>query len=90
MFSQTELIATINKVEILVIVNGQKVMPINPICEAFGIDEKAQRAKIQNDEILSSVGVLSTNLEAMKRAMKCSALLTSIFSAGSFPSTQEM
>ncbi|NEM97201.1 phage antirepressor N-terminal domain-containing protein [Pontibacter burrus] len=64
MEAQTEIVAKINKVEILVIENGQKLVPIKPICEAFGIDDKAQRQKIQDDEILGSIGVLSTSVGA--------------------------
>jgi len=34
-------IAKINDVEIQIINNGDKMMPIKPICEALGIDEDA-------------------------------------------------
>ena len=40
--------------------NGEKLIPIRPICEALGIDEESQRKKILSDEILSSVAVLRT------------------------------
>jgi hypothetical protein len=61
---QTRTVAIINDSKILVIENGQKLVPIKPICEALGIDAKAQRSKIQEDEILGSVGVLSASTGA--------------------------
>ena len=52
-------IARINDVEIQIVGNGEKRVPIKPICEALGIDESVQRKKLQSDEFLSSVTVLS-------------------------------
>lgn len=73
MTAQTKVIATINKVDIIVIENGQKYVPIKPICEAFGIDDKRQRQKIQEDEILGSVGGLrpSTGADGKTYEMFC-------------------
>jgi hypothetical protein len=56
----TRTVAVINNSKILVIENGQKIVPIKPICEALGIDVDSQRQKIKDDQILSSVAVLST------------------------------
>ncbi len=53
------IIATINQVEI--VVTSDMCVPIKPICEALGVDPKAQRDKIQAHPILSSVGGLSTS-----------------------------
>lgn len=54
--SQT-LISKINGVEIVTVDrNGEIFVPIKPICAALGIEDAAQRVKIQNDEFLSSVG----------------------------------
>lgn len=64
MKNQTRTVAVINKAKILVIENGEKLVPIKPICEALGIDARNQREKISEDEILSSVGVLSTSTGA--------------------------
>lgn len=64
MENTTKTVARINKVNILLIENGSKLVPIRPICEALGIDDKAQRSKIENDEILGSVKVLSTSTGA--------------------------
>lgn len=55
-------ISVINGVEICALVeNGETLIPIKPICEAIGIDAKAQREKIREHSILNSVGVLSTS-----------------------------
>ena len=55
------IIAKVNDQKIMVIENGEKLVPIKPICEALGIDAKVQRNKLNSDEILSSVRVLSTS-----------------------------
>lgn len=57
-----QVIAKINGVEIYAETNedGSVLVPIKPICTALGIDDRAQRTKIQEDDILNSVGVLST------------------------------
>jgi hypothetical protein len=61
MKEKTKTVAKINDVSIMLIDGTEKLVPIKPICEALSIDDKNQRSKIQNDEILSSVGVLSTS-----------------------------
>lgn len=73
MKAQTRTVAIINETKILLIENGQKLVPIKPICEALGIDAKAQRSKIQEDEILGSTGVLSTSVagDGKDREMFC-------------------
>jgi len=60
MKNETRTVAVINKSRILVIENGEKLVPIKPICEALGVDVDSQRKKINDDEILGSVTVLST------------------------------
>lgn len=42
-------------------------VPIKPICTALGIDDRAQRTKIQEDTFLAPVGVLSTSTGADNR-----------------------
>ena len=64
MEATTKTLARINKVDILLVENGEKLIPIKPICEALGVDDKAQKDKIKNDEILGSTGVLSTSVGA--------------------------
>ena len=53
------VVAKINGTEIVVVENGDKRVPIKPICQALGIDESAQRRRLKEDPILSSVTVLS-------------------------------
>ncbi|RNI27659.1 chromosome partitioning protein ParA [Rufibacter immobilis] len=55
----TRTVATVNNVSILIVENGEKIVPIRPICKAMGIDEDSQKRKIEGDEILSSVATLS-------------------------------
>ena len=69
-----QLISTINGVDIVTVErDGGIFVPIKPICEAIGIDDRAQRDKIQSDEILASTGVLSTSVAAdgKEREMFC-------------------
>lgn len=64
MEATTKTLARINKVDILLVENGEKLVPIRPICQVLGIDEDAQRRKINNDEILSSTATLSVAVGA--------------------------
>jgi hypothetical protein len=56
---KTQTVARINKVDILVIENGEKRVAIKPICEALGVSHKPQIEKLKEDPILSSVVTLS-------------------------------
>jgi len=54
-------IAKVNEQNVQIIEkNGNKYVPIKPICKALGIDFKSQYDKLKKDKILSSVMVLST------------------------------
>ena len=55
----TKTVAKINNVDILVIENGEKRVPLKPICEALGILFSSQLQKVKDDEILGSVVLLS-------------------------------
>ena len=57
---KTNAIAKVNEVAILMANDEQKLVPIKPICEALGIDRKAQQDKLEFDDFLRSVRVLST------------------------------
>lgn len=57
---ETKIITRVNNVDIVSTNDEQKLVPIKPICEALGISDRAQRAKIQEHPILSSVGMLSS------------------------------
>jgi len=59
METTTRALAKINNVSIVVIENGDKLIPVKPICEALGVDYSSQLQKLKSDEILSSVVVLS-------------------------------
>lgn len=46
---ETKTIARVNKTDIIVLVENvsKKLVPISPICDALGIDSKAQRNRIE-------------------------------------------
>jgi hypothetical protein len=46
---QTRTVAVINQTKILVVENGEKLVPIKPICQALGIDFARQKEKIESD-----------------------------------------
>jgi hypothetical protein len=61
----TKTLVKINNVAIQMVENGKdKLIPIKPICEALGIDYHSQRQKLDDDDFLSSVEVLSTSTGA--------------------------
>lgn len=64
-------VAKINNVQIVVVKNENKDVPIKPICEAIGIASNGQIEKIKSDPILSSVGktVLSTGADGKQYEM---------------------
>ena len=66
-------IAEINGSKILLIENGDKLVPIKPICQALGVAFQSQYEKLKNDEILSSTVTLSMTVGADKkdREMVC-------------------
>ena len=72
---ETKTLTTVNNVSIVLTrdENNRKLIPIKPICEALGIDEDAQRRKLQEDDFLSSTTVLSTVVAAdgKEREMVC-------------------
>lgn len=47
-----QTIAKINNTAIIIIENGDKRVPIRPICDALGVDHSKQLRKIKDDEIL--------------------------------------
>ncbi len=69
----TKTIAKINKVNILLIENGDRLVPIKPICEALGVAFEPQYKKIKSDEILSSTVTLKVTVGAdgKDREMVC-------------------
>ncbi len=65
METNQEVVATINNIEILVVdVNGQKRVPVKPICDALGIVSNSQIERIKNDPILGSTHMMSISVGA--------------------------
>ena len=56
---KTTTVARVNQIDIVLIENGEKRVPLKPICEAIGVDFSSQLQKVKEDEILGSVVVLS-------------------------------
>lgn len=69
----TYAVAQINKVDILIIENGEKMIAVKPICEALGINSNGQIERIKSDSILSSVNkiCLSTGKDKKQYEMFC-------------------
>lgn len=53
--STQSTVAKINNVEIIVIENGEKRIPVRPICDALGVSVQGQLEKLKTDPILGSV-----------------------------------
>lgn len=70
----TKIIAKVNNVDIVATKSENQLIPIKPICEALGIDDKAQRNRIDRDEILSSVGVIMTSTGADGKSYEMTCL----------------
>lgn len=67
----TREIAKVNNVAIMAGNDPKQLVPIKPICDALGIDAKAQRNRIDRDEILSSTGVIMTSVAADGKERGC-------------------
>ena len=67
------VVAKINGTEIVVVENGQKLVPIKPICEALGVAYEPQFTRLKNDPILSSTITLNVMVGAdgKNREMTC-------------------
>lgn len=70
---ETKTVAIVNKISILMIEDGEKLIPIKPICDALGISHQRQAEKFKSDEILSSTITLRVTVGADKkqREMMC-------------------
>jgi hypothetical protein len=66
-------VAKVNKVDITIIQNGEKLVAVKPICEALGISHKPQIERLKEDPILSSVVTLSmtTGSDGKRYEMTC-------------------
>jgi hypothetical protein len=65
-------LSVINEIKIVQLSNN--LVPIKPICQALGIDEDAQRRKLQNDDFFNSVTVLSTATGSDKKEYEMTCL----------------
>jgi hypothetical protein len=52
--TKTAVVAKINNIDIVIIENGDDIVPIKPICEALHIDYSTQVQRLKSDPILSS------------------------------------
>lgn len=69
------LITKINGFDIVTVEkDGEIFVPIKPICDALGIEDAAQRVKIQSDEFLASTGSIIESVAADGRTREMFAL----------------
>lgn len=54
-----KLIARVNNVDIFIIDNSKRLIPIKPICEALGVDHSSQLTKLKGDPFFSKILVRS-------------------------------
>jgi len=64
METKTTVVAKINDIDIVIIQNGNDMVPVKPICEALGIAPNSQIEKIKEDEILGSTSMLCISVGA--------------------------
>jgi hypothetical protein len=67
-------LARINNVAVqLVEKNGEKWVPVKPVCDALGVDSEAQRQRIERDKILNSIAFIIKVVAAdgKEREMLC-------------------
>lgn len=67
MENTTTTLAKVNKVNILLIENGDKYVPVKPICEALGINSNGQIERIKSDPILGSTNKMCLSVGADKK-----------------------
>ena len=71
----TQLISTINNEKIVIVIDedGQKFVPIKPICEALGVNYTSQLEKLESDELIDSVIPLrgTAGADGKQYQMKC-------------------
>jgi len=60
-------VAKINNTEIVVVENGEKYVPIHPICDALGINFSVQLKKLKDHPIFKSTVAMNTTVGADKK-----------------------
>jgi len=70
---KTTVVTTINGIDIIASIENDKLIPIKPICELFGIADRPQREKLNSDPLYASVGMLSisTGADGKQYEMYC-------------------
>lgn len=68
-------VAKVNNYEIVVIENGEKYVPIRPICEALGIDFSVQLKKLKEHPIFGSTVVMNTTVGADGKEREMATIL---------------
>jgi hypothetical protein len=58
------VVAKINNTEIVIVENGDQMVPVKPICDALGIASNVQIEKIKSHEILGSTHMLCISVGA--------------------------
>jgi hypothetical protein len=74
METTTKTLARINKVDILLVENGERLIPVKPICEALGINSNGQIERIKSDPILGSVNKMCLSTGADKKQYQMFAI----------------
>jgi hypothetical protein len=62
------IVSKINGVDILASHTELGLVPVKPICEALGVDVKAQREKLNSNPLYAQLGVLSTSVACIIKA----------------------
>lgn len=62
--SATHAVAKINNVDIIIIENGEEMVPVKPICEALGIASNSQIERIKSNPILGSTNMICISVGA--------------------------
>jgi hypothetical protein len=70
----TVTVAKINNIDIQIVQNGQKLVPIKPICTLLGIDFASQQQRINRDPILKSVVVMTTTTGSDQKSYEMLAI----------------
>jgi len=68
-------VAKINNTEIVVVENGEKYIPIRPICDALGIDFSVQLKKLKSHPIFGSGVVMNTTTGADGKQYEMATIL---------------
>lgn len=74
MEAMLKLIARVNNVDLFIIDNSNRLIPIKPICEAIGIDHSSQLTKLKGDTFFSKILVISKAVGADGKSHEMSCI----------------